>query len=276
MNAKELRNKSLVDVCELLGLEKDQADYKQWRGDGARITLNGFAWFDHDAGTGSGGAIDLVMHVLKVDYSRALEYLNGNDSNLSVINRNNSNADEHVYLKPPEPVRENFCAVADYLRHKRRIKPAVIDWLYMRGQLYADRYSNCVFMYGPGACELRGTGPVQWRSARGKFDHGFILPALCTTGVAVLESAIDAISYRQLNTSNYAISLGGNSNDTIMRSCIELARTKNVPVIAAFDNDSGGDIATAKLEALALASAVMFTLNRPKHGKDWNDSLTAK
>ncbi len=273
MDAKELRNKDLKTVLESLGFSKDGADGNQYKSAGHRISVNGFAWYDHELSTGSGGAIDIVMHVLNVNYSQALEYLG--EVSAIVVQKESAN-EGRVYAKPPANIQQNFVNVAFYLHEKRRIKPNVIDWLYRRGMLYADRYSNCVFMYGPGACELRGTGPVQWRASRGRFDKGFILPALCCTGVAALESAIDAISYRQLHTNNYAVSIGGNSNDAIMMGCIDIAESNDVPVIAAFDNDGGGDIATARLEALATARGVAFALDRPAQCKDWNDELRSK
>ncbi len=58
-----------------------------------------------------------------------------------------------------------------------------------------------------------------------------------------------------------------------MQSVIELAKTKQVPAIAAFDNDKGGDIATERLKALALLHDVEFGLNRPTNFKNWNDQL---
>ncbi len=275
MKPKDARNKNLPELCQQLGLERDPTDKQQFRGGGHRITLNGFAWFDHDSGHGSGGAIDLVMHVLHCGYQQALEFIGALDDDLPILK---STTGGKQYQKPPGPVRENFMTVGDYLRG-RGINPAVIDWLHMRGMLYADRYSNCVFMYGSNACELRGTGNVQWRSSRGQFEFGFALPskslAECT-GVAVLESAIDAISYRQLHPHNCAVSLGGNSNDRIMNNAIYMAKRAGVPVVASFDNDNGGDIATSRLREFATAMGVEFSVNRPVGCKDWNDQLKAK
>ena len=272
MKSTDARNKNLPELCQQLGLKRDPTDKQQWRGDGHRITLKGFAWFDHDAGHGSGGAIDLAMHVLHCTYQQALDFISGFGDDLPTLK---NTAEAKQYQKPPESVGENFRAVSDYLQG-RGINPAVIEWLNRRGMLYADRYSNCVFMYGMDACELRGTGAMQWRSSRGKFERGFMLPATDGIGVAVLESAIDAISYRQLHPNNYAVAIGGNSNDTIMTGCVGFALEKQLPVIAAFDTDSGGDIATARLKELATSQGVVFEVNRPNtHGcKDWNDQLT--
>jgi len=270
MKIEELRNKNLPEVCEMLGLVRDPADKKQWRGENCRVTLNGFAWFDHESGRGSGGAIDLIMHVLGIGFNQALEFAGAAGDRLP------ERKPEPVksYLSPPMRVNSNIPAIVDYLK-TRALEPVIIEWLINNQMLYADKYSNCVFMYGAAACELRGTGAVQWRSSRGQFTRGFIIPAANCAGVAVLESAIDAISYRQLHKNHFAVSIGGNSNDAIMQSVIELAKTKQVPIIAAFDNDKGGEIPTERLKALAIVNNVEFGLNRPTNFKDWNDQLKA-
>lgn len=267
MNAADLRNKNLPDVCELLGLERDPADKNQWRGNG-RITLNGFAWFDHDAGKGSGGAVDLVMHVLDVGFKQAAAWL---ETGAAEIQERQA-VPAKIYVAPPKAAPEHRETVTRYLK-SRGISTAIIEWLFIKGLLYADKYSNCVFMYGAAACELRGTGAVQWRSSRGQFTRGFIIQASNCAGVAVLESAIDAISYRQLHKNHFVVSIGGNSNDAILAEAAQIAAIKGVDVIAAFDNDNGGDIATTRLNEIAIAKCVGFRENRPTNFKDWNDQL---
>lgn len=269
MNAADLRNKNLPEVCEMLGLVRDAADKKQWRGENCRVTLNGFAWFDHESGRGSGGAIDLIMHVLGIGFNQALDFAGAAGDRLP------ERKPEPVksYLSPPMRVNSNIPAIIDYLK-TRALEPVIIEWLINNQMLYADKYSNCVFMYGAAACELRGTGALQWRSSRGQFTRGFIIPASNCAGVAVLESAIDAISYRQLHKNHFAVSIGGNSNDAILTEAAQIAAIKGVDVIAAFDNDNGGNIAAARLHEIANLKGVGYGVNRPTL-KDWNDQLKA-
>jgi len=270
MDAKEARNKNLANVLDWLGFEKDVADKGQYKSGQHRISINGYAWFDHESGTGSGGAIDLVMHVNRISYGQAIELL---CSMAGALPARTATQKPHVYLSPPPSTPENLAQVTHYLTHTRGIAEAIVSWCVDRGLIYADRYSNCVFRYGTNACEMRGTGAMQWRSARGEFTTGFFLPSKQCEGVALLESAIDAMSYRQLHKHHAAVSMAGNSNDTIMNNAVIYAASKRLPVIAAFDNDRGGAVATAQLAELANRHRVEFLIYRPCHFKDWNEEL---
>ena len=74
-----LRALPLPDVLDALGFRADPREKGRWRAEGFNITVGEGAkaskWFDHAAGTGRGGAIDLTAHVLGTDFKGALAWL---------------------------------------------------------------------------------------------------------------------------------------------------------------------------------------------------------
>ena len=140
--------------------------------------------------------------------------------------------------------------------------------------IYADSRANCVFRYGANGAELRGIGSVQWRAFYGVKECGFILPAKNAQFIAVLESAIDALSFRQMFKHNsIAVSIAGDGNHKIMNQVIEIAKTKGLIILSAFDNDKGGDIANKALLDCAYRHGVDVRQRRPQYGKDYNEQL---
>jgi hypothetical protein len=164
--------------------------------------------------------------------------------------------------------------VKNYLTSQRGLNTDLVQWCITKGLIYADSRSNCVFMYGVSGAELRGTDSIiQWRSVYGTIERGFILPAQNPQGVALLESAIDALSYRQLHRKIITCSMAGNSNHAVMNQAVCIAKANNLPVLSAFDVDKGGDIANTILSEYAALNGVKIVQDRPRQGKDWNDVL---
>lgn len=273
----ELRNLDVAVVCEILGLQPDPNDSHQFKSDGFRISVSGQKWFDHEAQKGGGGAIDLVMHVRNASYVNATQYLSASHE---VVNRGGL-----TRLHPPKPkkpthppavARHNIAAIKKYLVETRGINADLVQWCIDRDLIYADTRNNCCFRYG-SATELRGTGSVQWRAIYGLPDKPFLLPASSANrnGVAVLESAIDALSYRQLHHDKLVVSVAGNGNHNLINWVVSWAKHFGLPLYSAFDADNGGDIANNILLASAEECGVDVIQDRP-NAKDWNDLLTGK
>jgi hypothetical protein len=276
MDIENLRSLDLTAVCLLLTLARDEKDPKQFKTDGFRICVNGSKWFDHGAGKGGGGAIDLVMHVRRLSFMEAASYLSRSIGELTAVTpKDSAKKVPQKTTKPPAPNKNNLPAVLAYLTGKRGLNAYMVQWCINKGLIYADSRNNCVFRYGNHGAELRGTGAVQWRGVYGAIDHGFILPARSAVGVAVLESAIDALSYRQLHRDMITVSLAGNGNHRVIQQAINIAKTYKLQVFSAFDSDSGGDVANKILSEYAQAESVEIIQDRPKT-KDWNDELKIK
>ncbi|MEI6706039.1 MAG: toprim domain-containing protein [Methylococcales bacterium] len=276
-NIEQLRQLDLILISSRLGLEQDQNDSKQFKSDSYRISLTGQKWFDHNANIGGGGAIDLTMHIKQITFTNAVNWLTGVDSVVLLQSHNNINKKLALKQKKssiPIPNANNLQMVKNYLTSQRGLNADLVQWCITKGLIYADSRSNCVFMYGVRGAELRGTDSiVQWRSIYGTIEHGFILPAQNAQGVALLESAIDALSYRQLHRKIITCSMAGNSNHTVMNQAVFIAKANNLPVLSAFDADKGGDIANTILSQYAALNGVKIVQDRPIQGKDWNDVL---
>jgi hypothetical protein len=109
-----------------------------------------------------------------------------------------------------------------------------------------------------------------WSSAGMKGDHTIV----------VAESGIDALSYLALHGEQglRVVSIAGNMNGQqpqLIRSAIE--RLGEGKVVAAFDNDQGGDKLTEQLSEMTRAigrNSLIFEEKRPAtRGQDWNHVL---
>ncbi len=273
MNIENLRQLDLSAVCAVLGLERDNTDTKQFKTDGFRICVTGFKWFDHNSGKGGGGAIDLTMHIKSLSFMNACNTLSSLSGQLNTITQTTkAKTPPQRTTRPPAPHKNNLPAVLAYLTEQRGLNTRLVQWCIDNSLIYADVKQNCVFCYGQGGAELRGTGKVQWRAVYGAIERGFILPASNAVGVALLESAIDALSYRQLHRDVIAVSIAGNGNHKVIKQAVSIAKAKQLPVLSAFDNDNGGNIADKILNQYAQSSGVEVIQDRPVT-KDWNDAL---
>lgn len=272
IDVDNLRLLDLSSVCNALGLARDANDAKQFKRDGFRICVNGLKWFDHGAAIGGGGAIDLTMHVMRLTFTGACTYLGSISHNLTEQSAQTTHTTPPRTTQPPTPSVKNNPVVMAYLTDKRGINADLVSWCIGKGLVYADSHCNAVFKYGSTGAELRGTGGKQWRSVYGTIERGFILPARDAVGVAVLESAIDALSYRQLHRDIITLSLAGNGNHKVINQAVMIAKTKNIPVLSAFDNDNGGEVADTLLSQCAATHGVSVKQDRPTQ-KDWNDTL---
>lgn len=272
-----LRDLDVAAMCEQLGLTPDPDDQNQYKADGFRISVSGQKWYDHNAQFGSGGCIDLVMHVHNLSYVRAVAFL----SNITVnVSRGGLSQLHKTELKkqktpatPPAVARHNISVVVDYLVLKRGINAELVNWCVDRNLIYADTRCNCCFRYGDNSVELRGTGQRQWRAVYGLPVKPFILPAKNAVGVAVLESVIDALSYRQLHRDTITMSIAGDGNHKLIAWALCVAKNLGLPIISAVDNDRGGDIADKIILSAAEEAGVVYLLDRPQNFKDWNNEL---
>lgn len=274
---RRLREIDLTKICAIHNLQQDANDLKQFKNDSHRITLKNFGWYDHTAAKGSGGAINLVMHLRHLTFNEAITFLESQDlSTVTTTRTTHDNKQTSGISYVPVPFNDNLTHVINYLTIKRGINPALIQWCVNKGIIYADGFKNCVFMYGPKGCELRGTSKTKWRAAHGRLEQPFLLPCANTDTIAIVENAIDALSYRQIHKSHAVAAIGGNANKTIMTRVIELVKSRwNLEIASAFDNDSGGETAHAALLKIAEEHGIKDKVYRLKPTtKDWNDDLT--
>lgn len=292
--AARVRDIPLTTVLESAGLYVDPDDRHQWRGPGMRISVGvggkDGKWYDHEAGRGGGGAIDLALHVTgNADFRAAVAWLGGSVGQEAIESAAMHSAREQVReasthpvkSAPPDPDPSRIPQVRQYLTEARAIAPQLVDWAITTGRLYADARGNAVFRYGENAegVELRGTTGKPFNGWRGPKQAAlFDIPAREPQAVAVVESAIDAISYYQLHPTHTVVATGGGCSDEALVAAARIAHQAGLPLLAAFDRDATGEKYTIRLARCAGfvggPDATAPTREMPK-GKDWNEDLQA-
>lgn len=252
-------------LTERLGLKPNGV--KVFVNEHHRVTITGELWNCHECDKGGAGSIALVMHVLGLGFIQARQWL-GDDLSVPML------------VQPPKkpamlPIsdKSTLPVVIAYLCDKRGLNRIMVDWCIQRGLIYSDSKRNVCFRYGQGAA-MRGTGSVGFRANRGALTEPFTIPARGDAdGVAILESSIDALSYRQLNPTRTVCAIAGNANGVLMRYSLDLALRLDVPVFSAFDNDKGGNDGNDRLIKANGGVNIIIQHRPPLDCKDWNDFL---
>jgi hypothetical protein len=193
--AARVRDLPLELVLVALGASRDQRDKSKWHTERGSLSITGAQFMNWRLGRGGGGAIDLVMQLLDLDYRASVEWLElhlaGVDVNAPV------NSPQPVYsairgrsvdggkaLRMPMRDDGKLDRVLSYLTVYRRLESGLLAPLVESGMLYADSRGNAVFVLAAGkakrpvGAELRGTGPRPERARTG-----------ATSGSAKLDAA---------------------------------------------------------------------------------------
>ncbi len=164
-----VRSLPLADVAEALCLELGG---ESWRHEGHQIRINGTQFYDWDETQmqGGGGAIDLVMHVLRSDFKTAVAWLADRFGETAVQIAGSYHAQmvaqeaESPGFAAPDEAPGQWPAVrADFV--SQQLPGALIDQLHEQGLLYADEQGAVIFLQRDfvtrsvtGAYRLSGDG----------------------------------------------------------------------------------------------------------------------
>jgi hypothetical protein len=191
----------------------------------------------------------------------------------------------HQQLHLPAASPANLPRVRRYLTEQRGLSAAIVASLIDEGKLYADVCGNAVFLMVTGkpnrpiGAELRGTGNRLWRGlAPGTRKNAgyFWVGNRGAKQIVLCESAIDAISYFQLETQLHdaplpaeciCISTAGVRSDA---TWLHPLLARGYDIYCGFDADEPGEAASRQM--IARHPSIQ-RLRPPVH--DWNDSLTA-
>jgi hypothetical protein len=284
--ADAVRSIPLDVVLTRWGAARDRRDRAQWRTEQGPLTVTGIKFFNWHCHQGSGGAIDLVMHLSGWEVGAAVKWLEqllgsspaaaspasrGAPGSSSGLNAPCQAGSLHL----PAANRFTLEGVRRYLTERRGLAPHILQPLIDAGKLYADQRGNAVFLMvigkpnRPIGAELRGTGRSVWRGlARGtRKDLGYFwIGAQDARQIVICESAIDAISCFQMNLDCICISTAGvRSDPPWLRPLI----TRGYDIYCGFDDDQAGNAAAQRM--MAHHSSIK-RLQPPAH--DWNDALT--
>lgn len=271
--ANLVRNIDLEIVLERISCKHDNVDKAKWYTCVGVISVTGPKFMNWTQGIGGGGAIDLVIHLMKCDFKAAVFWLSRNFS--SYVSQT---VDQTIYFskhafKLPKRNDTKLKQIIDYLRDERCIPVRLINFLLHSGKLYADSRANAVFLLlgkeqKIAGAELRGTGHSKWRGMApgSRKDLGFFFVKKSNAKKVILcESAIDAISYFALKPNVMALSTSGaNPKPSWLPALIE----KGFDIYCGFDSDTTGDSMAKKM--IAYYPSVK-RLSPTKH--DWNEDL---
>jgi len=273
--ANRVRSIPLPSVLQALGAETDRDDKARWHTAQGVISVTGMKFMNWTRASGGGGAIDLVIHLSGLDFTRAVAWLchrfpDGTDVPPCLCTT------APAQLKLPQPAPERICAVTRYLSSERRIRPALIESLILCGDLYGDHHANAVFLLrGKGnvavGAELRGTGHTAWRGmapgSRKELGY-FSIRNPSIDGIILCESAIDALSCFTIHPAQWCISTAGARPNP---SWLPALLGQGSSVACGFDADPTGD---AMALAMCRLHPAVKRLRPAQH--DWNDMLTSQ
>lgn len=270
----------LPAVFAMCGYEIDPDDKHQYRGPFGRIsteTKNGKAkFFNHEKQKSGGGSIDLAMYLEGTDFAGACAFLASNfdADTISKAAAHKAMAEAKEALKQPAPLptpdESTWLIAREHLVSVRKLATTTVDRLYQSGKVFSDFRGNVCFRYGQEGVELCGTTDRFSRGFRGKKTGFFsIWRGQKTRSVAVCESAIDAISYAELNPDSSVISSSGLGGKKLIDTLRDL-KSKKMKIYAAFNaNNTGDDSAQRMMVALPGIER-----HRPAiDGDDWNNVL---
>lgn len=293
LDLQRIRATPLESVLEGFGARRDPKDPKHnWRVAGARITVTGHLFFDHNAERGGSGALDLTLYLMGHDvrnasreaFLSALRWLGATEQMaradpVQQLRRNDETAIDPTGSRqqPPTPDAGRLPRVRFYLTEMRSIPAPLVDAAIGQGRVFADARSNAVFRLVDAdgnevGFEKRGTWGKPFHSVYGKKGL-FAVGSRQARVAAFVESGIEALSYQALRPDALVISTTGNAIELPHRVAQGLL-ARGVQVIAAFNADPDGDRFAARfVERLGGAAG----RDRPDErlGKDWNLVLRA-
>ena len=286
--ANKVRDLPLADVAHELGLCEDPKDRHKWQSADHTINITGSKFYDWKQMKGSGGAIDLVMHVSECNYKQSVAWLSdrfGEGATIEAVTYKAKEIIQHEPVPeftPPVPDKDKWQAVRKYLTRDRKLPSALVDKLHQQGLVYADCNQNAVFIRRDldetkiTGANLRGTAGEKNKFkglAKGskRSEGWFYFGSGEQSGDAVrrvvlVESPIDAMSLSVLERtdSKKTLYLSTDGAGSIPTEYLEEVKD----VVIALDNDDAGREMAQRIKS-QLPNAVVKI---PK-AIDWNEEL---
>jgi hypothetical protein len=266
---------------------------------GSLVISNG-KWVWNRGGFGGNNALDYLIKMRGMGFVEAVETVLGSGASRpfsSLPEKSPEPPSRKWTFYPPKPVRYPGRAVS-YLQ-RRGISPEVISQALQAGIFYESRYYNPQSAYHNAAvCVFTGkdeAGNIAFAAMRGidtdfKQDKAgsdkrfnFHIPAKNpdSRNLAVFEAPIDALSHATLRQRNgwnwdgHRLSLGGTADVALIAFLERNPQIRRITLH--LDNDAAGLIAMRKIKARLAADSrfkrITVSVNPPRRGKDYNESL---
>jgi hypothetical protein len=186
---------------------------------------------------------------------------------------------EELLERYAAPVVDRINDARRYLTEVRGINAALVDRVIEAGDIWANRWGSCVFAHRTPhktltGCSIRATNGSFKQSLGDKTNAWFSIgcrPAEANQ-LVLTESAIDALSYFQLETPASGIAVISTSGQSNPEPIINLQK----PLILAHDIDESGEKQAGAFHAAAVSAGLTACRQLPEHGKDWNEFLLQK
>ena len=161
--------------------------------------------------------------------------------NISPLREKNDQAQKTIYKEIPLKVPNNISYVKKYLIDVRCIDVDIVNHCIEQGLLYADKYSNCVFVNGDRTfSSSRGSGNTKFIQCLGTPDF-ISYGSICNT-ICLFESPIDALSYFDIYRNFIEGTLISTNGEMMITKVIDFGIQNNVVnIYTCFDNDKKGD-----------------------------------
>lgn len=267
------------------GSTRRAAKYRRGAGEIIIVTHDGKGWFDPMADASRGDVIALAQKILGGNLGQARKALRPLAGIAPLLMPVSSHATaltrEEVAAtwagrSPPKP----GSAAWKYLTESRRLPPSVVMFATQCGLLREGVTGTAWFLHRldgkPSGWEMRG--PRYKGFVAGGLKTAFVLAVHdAPPRIVVCEGAIDALSLAALegvaaDTAYVSTAGGWGEKGTVVLD--ELLVTAN-QVVAATDQDQGGELLAARIEQLASRRGVPYTRLRPT-AKDWNEAVLTK
>jgi hypothetical protein len=293
----QLREFPLDSVLQEHGLYgKKEGHSIAYRSQDHAINVTGARWFDHKAGTGGYGAIDLVLHLRGGTIREACTWL----AKTAPLSERLKAA-----VEPPSPdsrlsfaelmklygVRDDrqWPHVREYLTKHRLLPEETVEGLHWEGCIYANFQCRAVFLHSNTGGEVLGAS-IRAAQANSTFQQtiGDKTQAWFRVGnlmdakeLAIVESPIDALSYWAFNPNKAGLCVVSAGGSYVPKQLLELAARAPSKVTIALDNDTSGHRGYEKAKEdwreihpgpPPAADAHPLIRSLPQ-GKDWNDDL---
>ena len=264
--ADQVRGIPLRDVLERYGFEvRPEGTTLRAKSEHHNIVVTGSRWFDNKAGVGGGGAIDLVIHLAKVNFSAACRSLA--DEFLPLASGQTALSFPKSWQESSHPEKKSFEELAAiyavredsnwpiaraYLIEQRKISPPLVDELHARGSIYANDHRpnpSLVFLHRDQHGKVRGATlrdtkhQSVFRPCLGnKLTAWFAVGNLTEADrIVAVESPIDALSYYSLfGCRGGALAVVSCAGATVPRELMLQAYDRCQAFVVALDNDPAG------------------------------------
>lgn len=281
----------VADTMEALGARRDRRDKNKWKIDGVgNFPVKGQKWLNGNAHFPGYGSVNLVMHVLDLKPTPAMNWLA--EQFPHVLDKNwvapEAEEEEESGFAPPDRSDKALGAIKDYLVGSRGLPADLVEAEMKAGRIYATDFRSkddetgkwssdlrAVFI-GPSSAELRSIDPEGFKgccpgSDSERSGYQVMFRGQSDGHIAIVEAAIDALSYNAIYPQRYCYSTNGSGRFNLQYRLTLEAHRNGFTTDLALDADLPGDQAAQMLfNALYVRDYIAEKLQvQPEQVDEW-------